>query len=69
MALETLVLGVRGKACMWRALKQVADRYPPLASLNLDELIERADTQYAMLERDRLAAGTRALADRVPAVA
>lgn len=69
MALETLVLGVRGKACMWRALKQVADRYPPLASLNLDELIERADTQYAMLERDRLTAGTRALADRVPAVA
>ena len=67
MALETLVLGVQGKACMWRALKQVADRYPPLVSLHLDELIERADSQYEMLDRERLAAGRRALANQVPA--
>jgi hypothetical protein len=67
MALETLVLGVQGKACMWRALKQVADQYPPLVSLHLDELIERADSQYEMLERERLAAGRRALANQVPA--
>jgi hypothetical protein len=69
MALETLMLGVRGKACMWRALKQVADQYPPLASVNLDELIERADRQYDTLERERLAAGTRALANHVPVTA
>ena len=67
MALETLMLGVRGKACMWRALKQVADQYAPLASLNLDELTERADTQYELLERERLAVGTRALGSEVPA--
>ena len=65
MALETLLLGVRGKACMWRALKQVADQHPPLVSLNLDELIERADRQYDTLERERLTASTRALADQV----
>jgi hypothetical protein len=69
MALETLMLGVRGKACMWRALRQVADQYPPLASVNLDELIKRADCQYDTLERERLSAGTRALANQVPVTA
>ena len=33
MALEALALGVRGKACMWTALKQVADEHAPIASL------------------------------------
>jgi hypothetical protein len=69
MAIETLLLGVRGKACMWRALRQVADQYPPLLSLNLVELIERADSQYDMLDRERLATGARALAKQVPATA
>jgi hypothetical protein len=67
MALETLALGVRGKACMWNALKQVADQHPPIASMNLDELIDRARTQEDALERERLAAGTRALANEVRA--
>ena len=66
MALETLALGVRGKASMWKALKQVADQHPPIASMNLDELIDRARTQEDALERERLAAGTRALANDVP---
>jgi hypothetical protein len=61
MALETLTLGVEGKACLWRALKEVASRYPPLRSTNLDELIERAQAQHGALERERLAAGKRAL--------
>jgi hypothetical protein len=69
MALETLTLGVRGKACMWTALKQVADQHPPIASMNLDELIDRAHTQQDALERERLAAGTRALASQVRATA
>jgi hypothetical protein len=64
MALETLALGVRGKACMWRALKQVADQHPAIASLNLDDLIDRARTQEEELERQRLIAGTRALANQ-----
>ncbi len=67
MALEALALGVRGKACMWKALKQVADQHPPIASMNLDELIDRARTQQDALERERLAAGTRALANQVRA--
>ncbi|MGB0095041.1 MAG: hypothetical protein WBP81_21215 [Solirubrobacteraceae bacterium] len=69
MALESLALGVRGKACMWKALKQVADQHPPIASMNLDELIDRARTQEDALERERLAAGTRALANEVRATA
>ncbi len=69
MALETLALGVRGKACMWKTLKQVADQHPPLASVNLDELIDRARAQEDALERARLAAGARALANEVRATA
>ena len=37
MALETLTLGVEGKASLWKALKAVADRYEPLQSTNLDD--------------------------------
>ncbi|MGZ6616394.1 MAG: hypothetical protein ACXVFQ_18425 [Solirubrobacteraceae bacterium] len=69
MALETLALGVRGKECMWTALKQVADEHPPIASMNLDELIDRARTQYDALEHERLAAGRRALAQHIHAAA
>ena len=46
MALESLTLGVEGKASLWKALKAVADRYEPLQSTNLDELGERAKTQH-----------------------
>jgi hypothetical protein len=69
MALETLTLGVQGKASLWKALKQVADQHPPIASLNLDELIDRARTQYETLERERLAAAGRALAAKAGATA
>lgn len=69
MALETLALGVRGKACMWTALKQVADQHPPIAAMNLDALIERAHAQEDALERERLAAGAQALANRVRSTA
>jgi hypothetical protein len=61
IALETLCLGVQGKLCLWTALRQVADRYEPLASINLDELIERAQKQHSALERERMAASRRAL--------
>ena len=56
IALETLCLGVQGKLCLWTALRQVADRYEPLASINLDELIQRAQKQHSALERERMAA-------------
>ena len=63
MALETLRLGVEGKASMWRALREVQSQYPPLTATNLDELIARADNQIDALERERLAAGVLALAN------
>lgn len=63
MALESLTLGVEGKASMWKALREVQDQYPPLASTNLEELIARADKQFDALEHERLAAGARALAN------
>jgi hypothetical protein len=61
MAVESLALGVQGKLSLWKALVQVADQYSALASIDLNELIRRAQTQYDLLERERLTAGTRAL--------
>jgi hypothetical protein len=61
MAVETLTLGVEGKASLWKALKEVRERYAPLASIDLDDLIERAKTQHDALEGERIAAATRAL--------
>jgi len=55
MALESLALGVQGKKALWTALKEVADQHPPLASINLDALIDRAHEQYTELERERMA--------------
>ena len=62
MAIESLTLGVEGKKSMWTALKEVTSQYPVLASTNLDELIDRAEAQHTALERERVAAGVRALA-------
>ncbi len=61
MALETLTLGVAGKACLWRALRAVAGEHPALASIDLDGLLSRAEEQQAALEAERLEAGRRAL--------
>ena len=61
LAVESLALGVQGKLSLWRALAHVADRYPAIASGELEELISRAQRQYDLLERERLAAGRRAL--------
>jgi hypothetical protein len=61
MALESLALGVQGKCSLWRALREVRGDHPPLAATDLDALIARAEAQYTTLERERLAAGRRAL--------
>ncbi len=63
MAVESLALGVLGKLSLWRALAQVADQHPALASVDLNELIERAQTQYDRLEHERLAASRLALSN------
>jgi hypothetical protein len=59
--LEGLTLGVEGKLSMWRNLIQVRDKYPPLAIANLEELVRRAETQRADLERARQEAAKGAL--------
>lgn len=61
MALESLALGVEGKASLWKALKEVTGEYAQLASINLDDLIDRAQAQRSTLERERLTASARAL--------
>jgi hypothetical protein len=63
MALETLSLGVEGKASLWRALKGISPAYAELESMNLDDLIQRAEAQRRTLEEERLAAAVRALGD------
>jgi hypothetical protein len=61
MALESLRLGVVGKGCMWKVLKEVADRYPPLAATDLDGLFDRAERQQTTIERERIALGRQVL--------
>jgi len=53
ITLETLSIGVEGKRCMWVALKTVADAYPELQALDLDELESRAQDQRNRLEDKR----------------
>jgi hypothetical protein len=57
MALESLALGVEGKASPWKVLRELPDRYGPLRSTDFDDLIKRADAQRAALERERIAVG------------
>jgi hypothetical protein len=61
LALESLSLGIEGKADLWRALREVAGEHPPVAALDLDGLIARAETQRATVERERTAAAVRTL--------
>ena len=61
LALESLALGVQGKLSLWTALQQVADRHPALGSVDLDELTDRAQNQYDIVERERITAGRRIL--------
>jgi hypothetical protein len=61
MALETLTLGVEGKLTLWRSLKAVASHHAPLAAIDFDDLIARAQSQLDELEAERLTAGRRVL--------
>lgn len=57
--LEGLRLGVEGKACLWRLLRELAD--PRLSGFDFDALIARAERQCDELEQRRLEAGRLAL--------
>jgi hypothetical protein len=60
LALETLSLGVEGKASMWAVLRDVGGRYPALAQTDFDALLHRARDQREILEQERIEAGRRA---------
>jgi hypothetical protein len=56
---EGLRLGVEGKACLWKMLRELAD--PRLSGFDFDALIVRAERQRDELELHRLDAGRLAL--------
>jgi hypothetical protein len=66
LTLESLSLGIEGKACLWRSLKQVSASHEGLAGTDFDALIQRAETQRADLERERLALAAAALGTPAP---
>lgn len=61
LALETLLVGVRGKQALWTALR-VADE-PQLEDLDFEALAHSASAQAAELEEKRLRAAAEALSD------
>ena len=60
-ALETLGLGILGKAKLWRALAEIADAEPRLHGVNFGELHERALAQHEQVEARRLEVARAAL--------
>ena len=61
LALETLSLGIEGKACLWLSLQEVAEQYGALASFDLGELLKRAESQRKDVEQQRLVAAAEIL--------
>ncbi|HET6579208.1 MAG TPA: hypothetical protein VFG66_12855 [Gemmatimonadales bacterium] len=59
--LESLALGIQGKAGLWRALAEVARDEPRLAGREYGLLETRAIAQHALVERARVAAAREAL--------
>lgn len=51
--LETMSLGVQGKAALWRTLRGLADHDPRLDAARLDELLAAAQRQTENLEKLR----------------
>jgi hypothetical protein len=56
LTLETLSLGIEGKASLWLALERVAHGYGELDGFDFGELLRRAETQRKGVEKQRLAA-------------
>ncbi len=59
--LEGLTLGVRGKLGLWLALKELAREDQRMTSVDLQELVERAERQLGSLKQYRLRAVPEAL--------
>lgn len=58
--LEALRLGVEGKLCLWKTLKDARGTDPRLEGVDLDELARRAEAQRDELEAMRVAAARKA---------
>jgi hypothetical protein len=52
---EALVMGIRGKASLWRTLREIAGTHPELGPAELDRLLARAESQLELLEEARTA--------------
>ena len=63
-ALETLSLGIAGKAALWDALAAAGEAAPELNGLDYARLARRAATQRAVVEELRLRAAKAALGTR-----
>jgi hypothetical protein len=53
-AIEFLLIGIRGKKELWRALKTVRPAYPKWEKVNFEDLERRADEQINSVENKRL---------------
>jgi hypothetical protein len=60
-ALETLALGIQGKAALWRALGAASAQVAPARHLDFAALEERAQNQFQRIDRLRLQAAPVAL--------
>jgi hypothetical protein len=61
LALETMSLGVAGKHLLWISLRTIAEDVPEVASIDLPDLIARAESQRTRLEELRERHARRAL--------
>lgn len=66
--LETMRLGVEGKAAGWRTLRMRAEHDPRLDAARLDELINRAREQIDQLEKLRVRAAAETFGGRTATV-
>ena len=62
LEIEGLLLGVTGKRCLWRSLREAAAQESRLRIDELDRLEARADAQIEALEAERLRAVSEAVA-------
>jgi hypothetical protein len=66
VGLESLSLGIEGKAVMWRALREIARSDHRLSGIDLDDLLDRAVRQRDRLEPYRLEAARPANGEAAP---
>ncbi|MGW0673190.1 transaldolase [Streptomyces sp. NPDC002746] len=68
LELESMFLGVQGKAACWRTLRDLAQTDSRLSGDQLDALLGRAEQQTAALERLRIAATDRVFSAHRPSI-